>query len=276
MGFPTTLTASRLNRPPRGGVAGPLRASAGSVRPGVLLLEVVVALGLLVLAMGIIGLIFNNGRHNVELAERMSRAMVMTDRLIAEFDTKLLDNEEREQTGVFGEESVPGMSWKVEVNPSERVQGLLDIDISIYMGDPDGSEDERQLVLETRVQRAEPQGIDFERDFGLDEEQIDQITAAIPGGGMVFDPNNFDPRDLMRLPLDDLVDLLPAILQAFGAGLGQGQLDQIMQAVQSGNAGGQLGGGLPGAGAGGRDQGNGADRPPGRGNPGVRGARGGT
>jgi hypothetical protein len=215
-----------------------------------MLLEVVISLGILVVAMGVIGLAFNNGQQKVEFAERMVRAMLMTEKLIAEMDTALLDLTDREQSGGFGDESIPGMSWRVEVNPSDRAPGVLDVDINIYMGDPNGSADEHQLLLATRVERVEPRGIDFEKDFGLDEDQITQLTDAIPGGAQVLDPTNFDPRSLAQLDLDTLVELLPTLIQAFGANLAQGQVDQLIQAAQSGDlsglqnaAGAQQGGG---------------------------------
>lgn len=215
-----------------------------------MLLEVVISLGILLVAMGVIGLAFNNGRQKVEFAERMIRAMLMTEKLVAEMDTDLLDLEDREQSGWFGGESIPGMSWRVEVNPADQIPGMLEIDISIYMGDPDGSADERQLLLFTRVERIEPRGIDFEKDFGMDEDQIAQLTDLIPGGTQFLDPTNFDPRSLAQMDLDTLVDLLPTLIQAFGSSLGQGQIDQLIQAVQSGDlgalqnaAGAQQGGG---------------------------------
>ncbi|MFQ5410977.1 MAG: hypothetical protein ACE5EC_01720 [Phycisphaerae bacterium] len=229
-------------------------------RPGLVLLEVVVSLGILLVAMGVIGLIFSNGRHNVELAERMTRGMLMTERLISDIDTGILELDEQERSDMFEEESIPGMSWRVEVNPSDEIEGLMEIDIDIYMGDPDGDEDERSFVMSTRIFRPEPRGLDFERDFGLDEEQIQELTDAIPGGTQLLDPTNFDPRTLMaQLDLDSLIELLPTLIQAFGANLTQGQVDQIIQAVESGdlsslqNAAGQTGPGRTG----GQDAGHG-------------------
>jgi len=242
-----------------------------------MLLEVVISLGILLVAMAVVGLAFHNGQQHVELAEQMTRARLMTEKLVAEMDTGLLDLTDREQSGWFGDESIPGMSWRMEVNPADRVKGLLDVDLNIYMGDPDGSEDEHQLILATRVERAEPRGIDFEKDFGLDQDQIQQLTDAIPGGSQVLDPTNFDPRSLAQLDLDTLVDLLPTLIQAFGANLAQGQIDQLIQAAQSGdlsglqNLAGQQGGGLGGPpggnnrGAGGGGQGGGSNRGPGAG-----------
>ena len=226
-----------------------------------MLLEVVVSVGILLLTMSVVGLTFRNGQYNIELAERMTRARLLTERLTAEMDTGLLDLEEREQSGYFGAESMPNMSWRLEVEESDRVEGLLEIDIYVYMGDPDGTDEERRLVMATRVFRPEPRGLDFEKDFGLSEDQIDQLTEIIPGGSQVLDPTNFDPRSLASLDLDTLVELLPTLIQAFGINIAQGQLDQIIQAVESGDVGAlQNIAGQQGGDAGGRRGGRGGQR----------------
>ncbi len=221
----THITKHRIRREPRRGAA---------------LLEVVLSLGLLIVAMGVIGMAFTNGQFFVERAEARTRAMLMTEKLITEIDTGVLTLEDREDSGYFifdgVEESIPGMSWRVEVEPHERIAGLLNVDISIYMGDPEDEELRRNL-LQTRIVRAEPRGFDFERDFGMDEEQIEQLTSLIPGGAQLLDPTNFDPRALAQLPIDQLIEMLPTIMQAFGGQLGAGQLEQLMDMVQSGNLG---------------------------------------
>ncbi len=266
----------------------------------------VLSLGILILAMGTVGIVFKNGHDNVIMADELSRAMLLTDRLIAEFDTQILEEDMRELVGAFGEEA-PGYCFRVELNPSERIAGMLEVDIEIYDGDPSGPEEMVRQILSTRVFRAQPMGIDFERDFGLDQDQIQQLTDAIPGGAQVFDPTNFDPRALASLDLDTLIELLPTLIQAFGGQFGAGELDQIINAVKSGDVGqlqeiaGQRGGlSLPGggsspsggespnAGQGGRpprglrpaggeqgSEGDAGSQPPRRGNRGRGGATGG-
>lgn len=218
--------------------ARPSRHAAN--RRAVALLEVILALGLLLIAMVAIGVIFRNGQYFIEQSEMRTRAMLLTEKLITDLDTGLIVMEEREQSGYFVingvNEGMPGMSWKIEEDPSKRVDGLLKIDISIFMGDPD-DEEQHKNILRTRIVRAEPRGFDFERDFGLDEDQIQQLTDAIPGGTQILDPTNFDPRALAQLPADQLVELLPTLIQAFGAQIGSGQLNQLLQLVNSGNLG---------------------------------------
>lgn len=186
--------------------------------------------------MSVVGLTFRNGERNVELSDHITRAMMMTDRLVEEIDTNQLKFDAREQWDSFGEEAPPGMSWRVVVNPHEEIRGLLDIDIYIYLGNPDASAEDHQLVLYTRLQRPEPKGIDFEKDFGFDQDQLQVLTDAIPGGSAAFDLTNFDPRTLASMNLDQLVEMLPALVQMFGGNLtGGGQLDAILQAIQKGD-----------------------------------------
>lgn len=261
----------------------PQHQSRFSARRAAALLEVVVSVSILLLAMAVVGGVFRNGQLNIERAEQMTRGQVLTERLLVEMDTGLLDMKEREQTGSFGEESIEGMSWRVELTPHEKIDKLLNVDVSIYLGDPSGAEEARKLVMTTRVLRPEPRGLDLEEDAGLDEEQIAQITELIPGGEAMFDPLDFDPRILAQLPLDQLADLLPSLIQAFGINLSGAQMSGIIQALQQGDmsalqgaaqqGGGQLDGGaglVPGAG--GAAPGGGAGR---RGATGQTGGQGG-
>lgn len=217
-----------------------LRVCRGRLQRGVALLEVILALSLLLVAMIAIGVIFSNGQYFIENAELRTRALLMTEKLITDLDTGVIVMEEREQSGYFVingvNESMPGMSWMIEADPSPRIAGLIDIDISVFMGDPE-DEEKRTNVMHTRIERAEPRGYDFERDFGLDEDQVNQLTDLIPGGSQLLDPTNFDPRVLAQLPADQLVELLPTLIQAFGGQIGQGQMDQLLNLVNSGNLG---------------------------------------
>jgi hypothetical protein len=202
------------------------------------LLEVVVALSILLLAMSVVGAVFRNGQHNIELAERISRAQIMTERLLVELDTGYLDMEDRrEESGWFGVEAMAGMSWRVEIEPHETIDRLIEVDVHIYLGDPDGPEEERQRLLSTRVLRVEPKGLDLEKDFGLDEDQIEQLTEAIPGGVAMLDPTDFDPRALAQLDLETLAELLPTLIQAFGVNIAGGQISGLLEALESGDLG---------------------------------------
>lgn len=231
---------SRRIRTPRVSV----RQCASSQR-GVALLEVVVALSILLVAMAIVGATFRNGSQNVLLAERMNQAQLLTERLLTELDVGLIPIEIPEQgvpsdelTGWFGEDAPPGMSWKLEVTSDDTLPDLLRVGVSIFQGDPEASDDQHQRLLTTYVVRVVPRAINLETDFGFSEEQLDQLTEAIPGGAAVFDPASFDPRTIASLDIDTLRELIPTLIQAFGGGLVGGELDSILQAAQRGDLSG--------------------------------------
>lgn len=251
------------------GIGASARPGGPSLR-GMVLLEVVISLSILLLAMSVVGLTFRNVERNIERAELMAVARSLTERLVVEMDTGILDMEERELSGWFGVEAIEGMSWRVEINPHDDIERLVEVDVHVYLGDPDGPEEERLRILSTRVWRPEPRGLDLEKDFGLDEDQIDLLTEAIPGGVAIFDPTDFDPRMLAQLDLDMLSELLPTLIQAFGGSFAGGDLGALLEALQSGDMGalenaarqavGGLSGGVPGmptGSSGGGDQGGG-------------------
>lgn len=254
---------SRKTMPRCRDIAPLLRCRRG-LRRGAVLLEVILSIGILLMAMVGVGVVFRNGLYHIDMAEQMSRARVMTERLIAEMDTGYLDMEQQEQSGYFSEEAPPGMSWRVVMLPHEKIKRLVTIDIEILKGDPTSSGEDGRLLLYTRILRPEPKGMDLKEDFGLDDEQIAKLAEVIPGGAAVFDPNDFDPRSLAQLELQDLADLLPTLIQAFGTSFLGGQLSGLVDAAQKGDTqglqdmAGQLQGGLGGqlqGGAGGQQQG---------------------
>jgi len=205
-----------------------------TVRAGAALLEVVVALSLLLISMAAIGVAFNNGSYFIEKAELLARADIMTERLIGQIETGIVSLDAPQTIGDFGEEGVPGMTFRVTVNPDQNVQDLLRVDIEVFMGHPE-EDDDAELVTRTHLLRAMPRGIDFARDFGFDEEQLAQVTDAIPGGEAVLDVTNFDPKDLASLDLDMLVQMLPTLMQALGGNMAGGDLSGLLQAAASGD-----------------------------------------
>lgn len=241
----------------------------------------VVAISILLVAMAVVGATFRNGSQNVMLAERMNQAELLTERLLTELDVGLIPLNIPEQgmpneelSGWFGEDAPPDMSWKLEITSDENLPDMLKVGVSIFLGDPEASDDQHQRLLTTYVVRVIPRPINLETDFGFTQEQMDQLTDAIPGGAAIFDPTQFDPRTIASLDIETLRELLPALIQALGGGMLGGQLDSILQAAQRGdlsglqNLGNQLSelqqgggalpltpGGPPGAAPGGRGSG---------------------
>ncbi len=211
-----------------------------AIRRGTALLEVVLSIGILLMAMVGVGVVFRNGLHHIEMAERISRSRVATERLIAEIDSKYLNiKEQRELSGYLGEEAPPGFSWRVVVDPHEKINRLATIDIEVLRGGPTASEEERELLYRVRILRPEPKGLDLKEDFGLDDDQIAELTAALPG---IVNATDFDVAELLQnvRNLEDLADLLPTLIQAFGTGFMGGEADALLNAAQSGDTQGLL------------------------------------
>lgn len=210
--------------------------------------------------MAVVGATFHQGMHSVRLAERMSQADTLTDRLLAEIDLGLAPilqpveapatggdapggspgaaaaNQSQELTGYFGEDAPPGLSWKVETSTDVELPDMVKVAVHIYEGDPDGGENEQVRLMSTFVLRAQPRNINLETDFGFSEEQLTLLTDAIPGGAAILDPTNFDPRSIAQLDLETLRTILPALIAAMGGGaLGGGDLDALIQAAQRGD-----------------------------------------
>lgn len=258
------------------GCARDRRTVRRSLGVGVALLEVVVALSILLVAMAVVGVTFRNGAQNVMLAERMNQAQLLTNRLLTELDVGLIPLSVPEQgmpnedlSGYFGDDAPPGMSWKLEVTSDDNLPDMLKVGVSIFLGDPEAADDQHQRLLTTHVVRVVPRAINLETDFGFSQEQLDQLTEAIPGGAAIFDPTAFDPRAIASLDIETLRELLPALIQALGGGMLGGQLDSILQAAQRGDLSGlqDLGKQLGGL----QQQGGGSPFAPG-GIPGAQGA----
>ena len=213
-------------------------SSHPSRRPAAALLEVVISVSILLLAMSVIGVAFRNGLDSVELADRISRGDQLTDNLLNAIDCGMVSISEAEQTGTFGEIAEEGMFWKTEAVPDPQVAGLIHGAIYIYRGDPDGPEQNRRLIATTYVERIVPKGIDFQRDFGFTQEQVESITSAVPGGEALFNPADFDPRSLAKLDMNMLIELLPTLIEAFGGAFLEGQMDKLLEAAQRGDIAG--------------------------------------
>jgi len=191
------------------------------VRPGAALLEVVVALGILLMAMAMVGMAIRNSDRIARDAVEKSRALMLTEQLITYLDTgqeafKDVANQ-REASGYFSVDAPPGWSWSVSMEKDPNVEGMERVTVKVIEGDPDAPEDEQRPLLVTHFLRAEKRNINLQEDFGMTEEQVTQITEAIPGGAALFDPTDFDPTSLARLDMDTLKEVLPMIMEQFGA-----------------------------------------------------------
>ncbi|HMQ16052.1 MAG TPA: hypothetical protein PKC49_08775 [Phycisphaerae bacterium] len=222
-------------------------------RRAALLLEVVVALTIMVMALGLLaGQLINSIRATSE-AEVETRAAQLTDRMLAllELDPNvagsLLDTLEAD--GDFGEEN-PGWFWRVEVIPLEDVPGLGQVRLDVLLQrHPDKLHDvDTADVVRTVVMlKAAPGRIDLASDFGVDPNRLEELSGQIPIPGI--DLSNLDPQALVSMSPEQLMELLPmllAILEQVAPGMA-GQLGGLGggQVPSPDDLAGLIGGGPP-------------------------------
>ncbi len=189
-------------------------------RRAAMLLEVVLALAVLLHAIAACGAAVRNSWLTAERAERVSRAMMLTEGIFAQLDLGLLQPE-REQTGVFGVEAPDNRwTWKLELLPDDVEPEVLLATLTVFDGPADAPEEQRKTVLVTHALRAKPRAINLKNDFGMTDEQIKMLTDALPGGAQLLDPENFDPSALARLDMDQLTELLPMLMGAMSGAMG--------------------------------------------------------
>ena len=110
-----------------------VHSKRGTRRKAALLLEVVVAFGIVTAALGMLGAQLSGGLQMVQYAEQQTRASELADRILAllELDQTLqqqifVDNK---TDGDFGTE-YPGWFWRILVEPTETVGlGMVSLEI---------------------------------------------------------------------------------------------------------------------------------------------------
>lgn len=237
-------------------------------RRGALLLEAIVALTILVLALGFMGAQLVNGLKLTGRSDETTRAVQFGERMLAllELEPAVTASffNARSSDGDFGDEN-PGWFWRASVEKMQDFEGLglLTLEI-LHQPDPRRGDtiDDAQVVRRLRLIKADPGRINLAEDFGFDEEALAQLSETVPIPG--FDPTQLDPQAIVGMDPGTLMQLLPVLLpiiQQFAAQQGmqlpEGGLEnmtpeQLQELLQQG-------GGGRGAGAGRGEDGDGGD-----------------
>jgi len=161
--------------------------------PGAVLLEVVVACGLLVFGLAAVGFQITTALDAARSAELGTRALMLADIKLAEVRAAVLrpkrsDDELKGDFGIL----YPGYTWRITVEPTEIDEFFM---ITLEIGfnpklvedqidDPDFEidiEDEgTQIVRTAYCLMPKPADVDLERDFGLD---LEEFAGSLGEGG---------------------------------------------------------------------------------------------
>lgn len=194
-------------------------------RKAYLLLETVIATGLLILALAVIGVQVQKSHHAIRDMERDVRAIALAEQFLAEMDLGLveLDSLNDIEEGDFGPR-FPDWGWRMIIEDTSIAQMFL-LRIEILHHRREGSYrqdsfeyDDADMVQTLYAMRAMPERVDFALDFGLDDEELTELTDRMAEAGMGdFDPYSFNMRDFFgNTPSEELLKQLPLLMDKFG------------------------------------------------------------
>lgn len=279
-----------------------------------MLLEIVVAVALLVLGMAVIGAQLQSASTTTYQTDHLARIVLLAETRMAELDSGMvLPNAQidQETSAVEIEQDFgrlfPQYAGRVTLTPT-ATQDLIAVRLDILY-DPERrilehgealSEfdyDDEKIVQTYHTLRTVPKPLNLRTDFGLEDDVAERINGQLQdsGVGQALDLENFDPSVFKDMSMEELVELLSILQQAFGTDQSallqlvpesmRGQLAAIMRGLESGDGGegtgdetgGGTGGTGGGSGTGGDGAGDGGGRRGGRdrGRGGARGQRGG-
>lgn len=200
------------------------RISRARIARGYVLLETVVATGLLVLGLAVIGAQVQDSDTAIRKMDLKMRALSLAQMQLAMLDLGLieLDSVDEEQDGDFGPR-FPDWGWLLTTEES-GIENLyqLKLDVLYNIRQDEYQEDDFDIDAADRIFtayafRSATQTLDFAKDFGMDEEEIEKLNErlediSIPG----LDLSSFDPTLLATVDVEDLLMLLPVLMDAFG------------------------------------------------------------
>jgi len=274
-----------------------------SRQPAFLLLEVVVAVALLVLGMAVIGTQLQSASEMTYQTDHLARLVFLAESRLAELDSGLVLPSEQisQESGVeieadFGR-LFPQYGSRVTLKPT-ATPDLVFVQLDVFYdpqrmilesGEPlDTFNFDDELIAQTYYTlRAVPKPLNLRTDFGLEDELAERINGELEGSsiGGAIDVDNFSPAVFKDLSLEQLVELLSILQQAFGADQAalmqlvpesmRGQLQALLAGLDDGgeddDGSGDTPGGTPGEGdstggdgRGGNGGEGGRDRPRGR------------
>jgi hypothetical protein len=220
------------------------------------LLEVVVALAVLVAALGLLGAQLAGSLNMTTYAEEQLRAGLLTDRILGlvqldpETQRRIAESEVLEDK--FGDE-YPGYFWRVATEPVDpQTMDLFLIVIQVLhqtnqdrLDSIDGATVVRQIAL----LKAAPGQVDLVEQTGMSADVAEQLRQMVPIAG--FDPQAVDLHQLVSLLDEETLKQVMTVLGPQLAQLAAGGLSSEMEGLAgqlSGLAGMGLGeGDLPSA-----------------------------
>lgn len=209
---------TRFHHAPRG--RRPLRAYV--------LLETVVATGLLTLGLAMLGSQVQQADTSIRRMELRLRALMLAEMQLAHMDTGLIelnsvDNIEEKDFGP----RYPDYGWRLTTDET-TTEDLYRLTLEVLYArradyeEEDFDHDNAEVLYTFYFFRARPRPLNFAEDFGLREDELEDLAERLNGLGIEgLDVNNFDPSIFAKLDTEQLMESLPVLLSAFGMDISQ-------------------------------------------------------
>ncbi len=189
-----------------------------------ILLETVVAAGVLVVGLSVIGAQILGASNGVRKMERLTQAMMLAEMKLAELDLGLvkLDSFDENEESDFGPR-YPDWGW-VLITEKTGIDDMYSLTLEVLFAKHEGDYKEdaynydiAELVFSLHAMRAGPRPLDLGADFGLDEERFDEVSAQLDDLGIDgLDAASLDPSILAKLDIEDFLEVLPILADAMG------------------------------------------------------------
>lgn len=192
------------------------------------MLETVIGTGLLILGLAVIGAQFQDSETSIRKMQRRFRAIELAEQYLAELDLGLieLDSVDEVQEEDFGPR-FPDYGWRLITEPT-AIEGMYRLTVEVlfipradkYQED-DFDHENAETLFTAYAFRPVPQKLDLEVDYGLKDEELERVTQTLGDTGIPgLDVSSFDPSILAKLDFEQMVKVLPIVLDAMHLELG--------------------------------------------------------
>lgn len=201
---------------------------------------------MLIVGLAVIGAQVQDAQKSLRNMNRRTQAMMLAERQLAELDMGLadLDSVDEVVEHDFGPR-YPDWAWRLTTSDTALPNMYVEqLDVLYFPREGDYEEDQfefedAEVAYTLHTMRAVQPPVNFAVDYGMHEDEVrdlgDKLSdVGIPG----LDVTSFDPRLLQNIDLEQLMKVLPVILDALHMDVSQlvGQLppDLLQQLIDAG------------------------------------------
>ncbi len=223
----TVQGPSSALRPERSFSIGGANANCRSRRGGYVMLETVIATGMLIVGLAVIGAQLQESNHSVHRMRLKARAMMLAEMQLAQLDLGLvaLDSIDEVQEGDFGPR-YPDWGWVLITEPT-AIDGLYRLTVEVlYLPREDEYREDTfdfefaERMFTASAFRTQPRPLDLASDFGVPEGDLEDLLDKIAENGIpCFEGGVIDLTCFLTIDPEDLLKLLP-ILKKLGVDVG--------------------------------------------------------